>query len=175
MRPWDRRMRMKAKKLTRMALLTAIALILFLVEAQLPPLAPIPGIKLGLANVITVYAMFVLSPGDTLLILLCRVFLGSVFSGQMMNLFYSLGGGLLCWLAMLVLRRVVSRRQIWVCSVIGAMCHNIGQILVAIWMTRTPSLIVYLPVLLVSGILTGLFTGLVAQFVLQRLERAQKP
>ena len=136
---------------------------------------PIPGIKLGLANVITVYAMFVLSPGDTLLILLCRVFLGSVFSGQMMNLFYSLGGGLLCWLAMLVLRRVVSRRQVWVCSVIGAMCHNIGQILVAIWMTRTPSLIVYLPVLLVSGILTGLFTGLVAQFVLQRLERAQKP
>ncbi len=174
MRPWDRRMRMKAKKLTRMALLTAIALILFLVEAQLPPLAPIPGIKLGLANVITVYAMFVLSPGDTLLILLCRVFLGSVFSGQMMNLFYSLGGGLLCWLAMLVLRRVVSRRQVWVCSVIGAMCHNIGQILVAIWMTRTPSLIVYLPVLLVSGILTGLFTGLVAQFVLQRLEGAQK-
>lgn len=167
-------MRMKAKKLTRMALLTAIALILFLVEAQLPPLAPIPGIKLGLANVITVYAMFVLSPGDTLLILLCRVFLGSVFSGQMMNLFYSLGGGLLCWLAMLVLRRVVSRRQVWVCSVIGAMCHNIGQILVAIWMTRTPSLIVYLPVLLVSGILTGLFTGLVAQFVLQRLEGAQK-
>lgn len=165
---------MKAKKLTRMALLTAIALILFLVEAQLPPLAPIPGIKLGLANVITVYAMFVLSPGDTLLILLCRVFLGSVFSGQMMNLFYSLGGGLLCWLAMLVLRRVVSRRQIWVCSVIGAMCHNIGQILVAIWITRTPSLIVYLPVLLVSGILTGLFTGLVAQFVLQRLEGAQK-
>ena len=165
---------MRAKKLTRMALLTAIALILFLVEAQLPPLAPIPGIKLGLANVITVYAMFVLSPGDTLLILLCRVFLGSVFSGQMMNLFYSLGGGLLCWLAMLVLRRVVSRRQVWVCSVIGAMCHNIGQILVAIWMTRTPSLIVYLPVLLVSGILTGLFTGLVAQFVLQRLEGAQK-
>ena len=165
---------MKAKKLTRMALLTAIALILFLVEAQLPPLAPIPGIKLGLANVITVYAMFVLSPGDTLLILMCRVFLGSVFSGQMMNLFYSLGGGLLCWLAMLVLRRVVSRRQVWVCSVIGAMCHNIGQILVAIWMTRTPSLIVYLPVLLVSGILTGLFTGLVAQFVLQRLEGAQK-
>lgn len=165
---------MKAKKLTRMALLTAIALILFLVEAQLPPLAPIPGIKLGLANVITVYAMFVLSPGDTLLILLCRVFLGSVFSGQMMNLFYSLGGGLLCWLAMLVLRRVVSRRQVWVCSVIGAMCHNIGQILVAIWMTRTPSLIVYLPVLLVSGILTGLFTGLMAQFVLQRLERAQR-
>ena len=75
---------------------------------------------------------------------------------------------------MLVLRRVVSRRQVWVCSVIGAMCHNIGQILVAIWMTRTPSLIVYLPVLLVSGILTGLFTGLVAQFVLQRLERAQR-
>lgn len=162
---------MKTRKLTRMALLTAIALIIFMVEAQLPPLTPIPGIKLGLANVVTVYAIFTLSAGDTLLILLCRIFLGSVFSGQMMTFFYSLGGGLLCWLAMLLLRRLVTRRQIWVCSVMGAMCHNVGQILVAIWMTRTPSLVVYLPILLVSGIVTGLFTGVAAQLLITRLER----
>ena len=162
---------MKTRKLTRMALLTAIALIIFMVEAQLPPLTPIPGIKLGLANLVTVYAIFTLRAGDTLMILLCRIFLGSVFSGQMMTFFYSLGGGLLCWLAMLLLRRLVTRRQIWVCSVMGAMCHNVGQILVAIWMTRTPSLVVYLPILLVSGIVTGLFTGVAAQLLITRLER----
>lgn len=161
---------MKTKKLARMALLTAIALIIFMVEAQIPAPIPIPGVKLGLANIVTVYAMFALSPGDTLAILLCRVFLGSVFSGQLMTLFYSLGGGLLCWLVMLFLRRVLTGKQIWVAGVFGAMFHNIGQIAVAILLTRTPALVTYLPVLTVSGILTGAFTGLCTQFLLERLE-----
>ncbi len=80
------------KRLTRMSLLTALALIIFTIEAQIPAPVPIPGVKLGLANIITVYAMFCLGPRDTLLMLLCRIFLGSVFSGQMMTLFYSLSG-----------------------------------------------------------------------------------
>ena len=154
-----------------MALLTAVALILFTVEAQIPSPVPVPGVKLGLANIITVYAMFRLGPRDTLLILLCRVVLGSVFSGQMMTLFYSLGGGLLCWLVMLVMRRVVTEKQIWVCSVVGAMAHNLGQLGVAIAITRTPLLVTYLPVLLLAGILCGLFIGLCAQFVLHRLPK----
>lgn len=162
---------MDIKKLTRMALLTAVALIIFMVEAQLPPLAPIHGIKLGLANIVTVYAMFALSPGQALAILVCRVFLGSVFSGQLMTLFYSMGGGLLCWLVMLLLRRSLTKKQLWVAGVIGAVFHNVGQIAVAIALTRTPGLIVYLPVLTVSGILTGAFTGLCTQFLLARLEQ----
>lgn len=153
-----------------MALLTTIALIIFMVEAQIPSPVPIPGVKLGLANIVTVYAMFALSPGETLAILVCRVFLGSVFSGQMMTLFYSLGGGLLCWLVMLVLRRVLTKKQIWVAGAIGAVAHNFGQILVAIALTRTPGLIVYLPILMVSGILAGAFTGMAAQALLGRLE-----
>ena len=108
---------MSVKQLLRMAMLTAIALILFLVEAQIPNPVPIQGVKLGLANVITVYAVFAMGPGPALMILVCRVFLGSVFSGQMMTLLYSLGGGLLCWCAMCALRRVVTGRQIWVCSI----------------------------------------------------------
>lgn len=162
---------MTTKKLTQMALLTAVALIIFMVEAQIPSPVPIPGVKLGLANIITVYAMFLLGPAETLMILVCRIFLGSVFSGQMMTFFYSLGGGLLCWLAMVLMRRIVTRKQIWVCSVIGAICHNVGQIAVAIFISRTPSLIVYLPVLMVSGVLTGLFTGVAAQFLIARLEK----
>ena len=73
--------------------------------------------------------------------------------------------------AMLPLRRILTEHQIWVCSVAGAIAHNIGQILVAMAITRTPALIVYLPVLLVSGILTGLFTGLCAQFLTGRLKK----
>ena len=162
---------MNIKKLTRLALLTAIALIIFMVEAQLPPLAPIPGIKLGLANIVTVYAMFALSPGDALAILICRVFLGSVFSGQLVTFFYSMGGGLLSWLALLLLRRLLSLKQLWVAGVVGAVFHNVGQIIVAVALTRTPGLVVYLPVLTLSGILTGAFTGLCTQFLLSRLER----
>lgn len=154
-----------------MGLLTALALIIFTVEAQIPALVPIPGVKLGLANIITVYAMFCLGPKDTMMILLCRIFLGSVFSGQMMTLFYSLSGGLLCYLVMLPMRKLVTEKQIWVCSVVGAIAHNIGQIIAAICIARTPGLIVYLPVLMISGIIAGTFTGLCAQFVISRLPR----
>ena len=159
----------KTRRLTTMALLTAVALIIFTVEAQLPPLAPIPGIKLGLANIITVYAMFRLGPRDTLCILLCRIFMGSIFSGQMMTLFFSLSGGLLCYLVMLGMRKLVTEDQIWLCSAVGAVAHNVGQVLAAMWISGTASMIVYLPVLLISGVLAGLFTGFCAQFLLKRL------
>lgn len=160
---------MTTKRLTRMALLTAVALGIFIVELQIPTLAPIPGIKLGLANIITVYAMFTLGPGDTACILGARILLGSMFSGQMMSLMYSLAGGVLCYLVMLLLRRLFTQKQIWICSVLGAAAHNIGQIGVAILLTRTPALIYYLPVLMISGIIAGTFTGLCAQFVAGRL------
>ena len=162
---------MNVKTLARMALLTAVALIIFMVEAQLPAPVPIPGVKLGLANIVTVYAMFALSPAQALGILVCRVFLGSIFSGHPETLFYSLGGGLLCWAVMLLLRPVLTGKQVWVAGVIGAAAHNFGQILVGIALTRTPGLIVYLPVLMVSGILTGAFTGTAAQALIRHLER----
>lgn len=161
---------MEAKKLTRNALLTAIALTIFMLEAQIPPLAPIPGIKLGLANIVTVFALFTYGSRDALMILLVRVFLGSVFSGQITTFFYSLSGGLLCFAVTLLMKRVLTEKQIWVASITGAVFHNIGQILVAIVITSTPGIIVYLPILLVSGILTGLFTGLCAQFLYGKLK-----
>lgn len=165
---------MNVKTLARMALLTAVALIIFMVEAQLPAPVPIPGVKLGLANIVTVYAMFALSPAQALGILVCRVFLGSIFSGHPETLFYSLGGGLLCWAVMLLLRPVLTGKQVWVAGVIGAAAHNFGQILVGIALTRTPGLIVYLPVLMVSGILTGAFTGTAAQALIRHLERIRQ-
>lgn len=144
-------------------------MIIFVVELQIPPLVPIPGVKLGLANIVTIYAMFKLGPKDTACILMARIFLGAVFSGQPMSLLYSLSGGLLCYFVMLLIRKLVTANQIWVCSVFGAIFHNTGQILAAILITRTPALICYLPVLMISGIIAGLFTGLCAQFIVGRL------
>ena len=104
------------------------------------------------------------------MILVARILLGSLFSG-VMSLLYSLAGGLLCYCVMLLLRRVLTRKQIWVASVIGAVFHNIGQILVAIVVTGTPAIVSYLPILLISGIAAGLFTGVAAQYLVGRLER----
>ena len=110
------------RRITLLALLTAIALTIFMIEAQLPVLVPIQGVKLGLANIITVYAVFVLGPGDALLILCARVFLGAVFSGQMMTLLYSMGVGLLAWLAW---HRM---GQLWPALVVPASAFVVGTL-----------------------------------------------
>lgn len=162
------------RRITLLALLTAIALTIFMVEAQIPVPIAIPGVKLGLANIVTVYAMFLLGPGDTLLILSARVFLGAVFSGQMMTLLYSTGGGLLCWLAMAVLRKLLTRDQIWLCSPVAAVFHNMGQLLVAAAVLKSWAVMAYLPYLLIAGVAAGLFTGLAAQFLINRMEKIQK-
>ena len=163
-------MKWTTRQLSFMALLTAIALAIHVAEAQIPAPVPIPGVKLGLANIVTVYAMFMLGPGPALMILVSRILLGSLFAGQVMSLFYSLAGGLLCYAVMLLLRRVLARKQIWVASVIGAVAHNIGQILVAVIVTGTPAIVSYLPILLLSGIAAGLFTGFAAQYLINRMD-----
>lgn len=162
---------MKLKQLTTNAVLTAIALTIFMIEAQIPALIPVPGVKLGLANIVTVFALFAFTPRDAFMILFVRVFLGSVFSGQISTLLYSLGGGIMCFGSLLAIRRIISIEQLWIASVVGAIFHNIGQMIVAIIVTGTPGIIVYLPILMVSGILAGVFTGLCAQFLYSKIKR----
>lgn len=159
------------RQLTTMAMLTAIALAIHVAEAQIPAPVPIPGVKLGLANIVTVYAVFTIGAGPALMILVARILLGSLFAGQAMSLLYSLAGGLLCFVVMLLLKKILTRNQIWVASVIGAIFHNIGQILVAIVVTGTPAIVSYLPVLLLSGIAAGLFTGFAAQTFIHRMDK----
>ena len=160
---------MKVKRLTELALLTALALIIFVVELQIPSLTPIPGIKLGLANIITVYAVYRYKAGEAALVLLARIILGSIFSGNMMAIMYSLAGGTLCLLGMLLLKRVIPPKHMWLCSVFGAVLHNVGQVIVACVVTGTLWILGYLPVLVLSGCIAGAFTGLCAQLVASRL------
>lgn len=159
---------MKTKRLTLMALLCAIALTIFMVEAQLPALVPLPGVKLGLSNIVTVFAAFALGPGEAAAILFVRIFLGAVFSGQMSTILYSGAGGLCAILVTIALRRVLTRKQLWVAGSLGAIAHSCGQMAVAVWITGTVGIMIYLPVMILCSIVTGLFTGLCAQFLVDR-------
>lgn len=150
---------MSVKRLCVNALLTAIALGIFVLEAQLPPLTPIPGIKLGLSNIVTLFALVFLSRKDALLILILRVILGAVYAGNPMLLFYSLTGGLASLGIEMLLLRKNPFTFLWGISAIGALTHNTIQILVALFLTKTPAILSYLPILWISGIVTGLFTG----------------
>lgn len=159
------------QRLTTLALLTTIALILFLVEAQIPPLTTIPGIKMGLANIVTLVTLYWFGTKDALLVLLVRIFLGTLFSGQMLMLLFSLAGGLLCFAVSALLYRHIPLRRLWLLSMIGAVCHNIGQLAMAAFVLGTLDVFWYFPPLLLSGLLTGFFTGWAAYALIARLHR----
>jgi heptaprenyl diphosphate synthase len=159
---------MKTKKLTTLSMLTAIALTIFMVEAQIPPLTPIPGIKMGLSNIVTVFIVFAIGPKEAAAVLFVRVFLGAVFAGNFSTIFYSAAGGLCAILTTIGLRKILTKKQLWIAGVCGAIAHSIGQMAMAITLTGTPGLAIYLPVMIVISIITGLFTGLCAQFLVNR-------
>ncbi|MBQ2803667.1 MAG: Gx transporter family protein [Lachnospiraceae bacterium] len=155
---------MRTHKLTTLAMFTTLALIIFTIESVIPPLVPIPGIKLGLSNIITLIVLCNYSPKDTFLVLMMRILLSSFFFGQALSLLYSLSGGILCFFAMLVFYRILQGHYLFLISCLGAIFHNLGQLGIAYLVTEVPGVLAYLPFLLISGILTGLFTGLCATF-----------
>ena len=148
-------------------MLTAIALIIFVVEAQLPPLAPVPGIKMGLANIVTLVTLVWYGRREAFLVLVLRIVMGSIFAGQIMSLLYSLAGGIMCFAVMSLAIRPLKNR-LWIVSALGAIAHNVGQIIVAVLVTSTWQIVMYLPILIFSAVLTGTFTGLVAGFIVKR-------
>jgi len=158
----------KTKRIALLGLLTAIALTIFMIEAQIPAVIPIPGVKLGLSNIVTVFAVFTLGPWDGVAVLACRIFLGAVFAGNFSTILYSAAGGFLSILVTMGLRKVLKENQIWAAGCLGAIAHSVGQMIAAIAITRTPGLLVYLPVLVIISIFTGLFTGFCAQLLIKR-------
>ena len=165
---------MKPKKLVLLALLTAIALTVFLIEAQIPPIVPIPGVRLGLANIVTVFAVFAIGSKEGAAVLLCRIFLGAVFAGNFSTILYSAAGGFSAIAVTVGMKKLLTTRQLWGAGALGAMAHNIGQMAAAVAISQTPSLVIYLPLLLAIAIVTGSLTGLSAQILLHRGEKLWK-
>ena len=159
---------MKARKLTQMAMLTAIALTIFMIEAQIPALVPVPGIKLGLANIVTVFAVFAMGPKEAASILFVRIFLGAVFAGNFSTILYSGAGGACAILVTIGLRKILTKQQLWVAGALSAIGHSAGQMAMAMTLLGTPSVIVYLPVMIVISMITGIVTGFSAQFLVNR-------
>ena len=159
---------MNTRKLTTLGLLSAIALTIFMVEAQIPPIVPLPGVKVGLANIVTVFAVFVLGAKEGAAVLFVRIFLGAVFAGNFSTIFYSAAGGGLAIAATIGAKRILTKKQLWVAGILGAIAHSLGQMAMAVLISGTPGLAVYLPVMIAISIITGAFTGLCAQFLVNR-------
>ncbi len=159
---------MRTRRLALSALLAAVALTIFVLESQIPIPIPVPGLRLGLSNIITIFALFALGWKEALAILLVRIVLGNLFSGQVTAMLYSLGGGLCCFAAIALLRPHLQAKQVWIAGVVGGIFHNFGQMAVAVAVSGTKELLLYLPVLLLCGMATGALTGLCAQLLLRR-------
>lgn len=154
------------RMLIRLSVLSTIALTIFMIELQIPPLVPIPGVKIGLANIITLIILALYGTREAALVLFIRVFLGSMFSGQVVTFFYSLSGGILCLITMATFMKLLGKRSICFVSVGGAISHNIGQIVIAMIILKTTSILYYLPILLISAIITGIFIGILSKFMI---------
>lgn len=165
---------MTAKKLTELSLLTSLALIIFIVELRIPNLCPIPGVKLGLANIVTVYCVYHFRAAETVMLVISRIALGSFFSGNVSAVIYSISGAAFCLLGMLVIKKIIPEKYIWLCSIIGAILHNTGQIGAAAAMMKTPAVLSYYPILICSGCIAGAFTGAAAQIVVNRFQKVSE-
>ena len=161
---------MKLERLARCAVLTALALALSMVERLLPltALIPLPGLRLGLANLVTVFALCRLSGREALLILVARCLLGAIGGGNLTALVFSLTGGLLALGLMALLLRCPGLSLIGV-SMAGAAAHNVGQILAAMVVLTSRAPLAYLPPLLLASVVTGAVTGLVSCLLVERV------
>ena len=163
---------MRNKKVQQVALsglLTSLMLVFGFIERQFPLPVPVPGIKLGLANSVLLYALYMLGIRQTIVLMLLKSLMSWLIYMNLSAMLYSFAGGVLSVAAMILVSRMKGVSPIGV-SALGAVFFNIGQILMAAWVLGTPQLIVtYLPVLMVSGVLTGILTGVIAKLVMKHL------
>ena len=152
------------KRIANSAMLVALALIFSYVEVLIPFSFGIPGIKLGLANLVVVIGLFILKPSEVFGILLTRIILVAFLFGNMSSLIYSLSGGILSFCVMLLLKRCKGF-SITGISIAGGISHNIGQLVVAAIVVEAVSVFYYMPVLMISGLVTGMLIGIVGQRV----------
>ena len=158
-------------KLTLLSILTAVALILSYVEAVLPPIfASVPGIKIGLPNIIIIFVLYRMGASSAISVALVRITLSSLLFGNPISYLYSLAGALLSISVMILLKKMKFLSSVGV-SVAGGIFHNVGQILAAMLLLKTVQIGYYMIVLAVTGTVSGLFIGLCGAFVINRFPK----
>ncbi|MEI3281038.1 MAG: Gx transporter family protein [Eubacterium ramulus] len=166
-----KKQKISAKTVALMAMMIALAMIFSYVETMIPINFGTPGVKLGLANLVIVAAIYLFGGKQAFLISIVRIFLSGLMFGNLASIRYSLAGGLLSLAVMLLLKKT-DKLSILAVSVMGGICHNIGQLIVAMLVVESLKLIFYVPVLLISGFLTGLLIGIVCRVILPAVKRA---
>ena len=161
---------MNLHRMTRIALLTALSLILFVLEGFLSLPLPVPGAKLGLTAIVTLIALHLLPARDAALMLTLRILLASALGGGLAPMLYSLAGGTASFAAMALLKKHTQLSIVGI-SAAGGFLHNMAQLLVAAAVMQTTALFSYAPVLGFVGILTGIGIGMSAQIILQKILR----
>lgn len=151
-----------------MGMFAALAMIFGYVEALLPLSIGIPGVKLGIANIVVVFALYRLRPSEALLINVIRILLTGFLFGNLSMTIYSLAGAIFSFFGMLLVKNS-GKFSIYGVSVVGGVCHNLGQLLVAMLVLETLALIYYGPVLLICGLVTGILIGILGNEVLKRI------
>ena len=162
---------MKTKSIARFSLLCAMVLVLGYFERFIPVAPGIPGVKLGLANTVLLYAVYLMGAKSAMLLMLAKVVLSGFLFAGLSGMLYSLAGGLLSLCVMLLLSRLKDVGIIGV-SVGGAASHNIGQIAVACMVVESRAVLGYLPVLMISAVITGTLTGIAAKYAIAALQKA---
>lgn len=158
-----------SEKIALHGLLVALAFVLSWVEMQIPYFFAVPGIKLGLTNLVVLIALYRLGSADAFALNVVRILLVSFTFGNMAALLYSLAGGMLSFLAMYLMKRF-TKFSVKLVSVFGGFFHNVGQILVAMLVLKSVHVLWYLPYLWISGIVAGIVIGLIGELVMQKLK-----
>jgi heptaprenyl diphosphate synthase len=161
---------MKTKKVAFLGMCIALSMILSFVESQIPPLTAVPGVKMGLPNIVMVFMLYKVGAKDTAIVSILRVILVGILFGTPLSMIYSLAGAALSLIGMILLKKTNWFSPITV-SIVGGIAHNIGQIIAACFWTNTAEVAFYLPVLLISGTIAGAVIGLIAGMLVKRLEK----
>lgn len=166
--------RQKIKNIAFYGMMIALALVFSYLESFIPinALIPIPGVKLGLSNIVVLFALYTMKPIDAFVISIIRIFIAGLLFGNPMTIAYSIVGGMLSLFVMWLLKK--TKLSIVGVSMVGGICHNMGQLIVAVVLTETVRIAYYLPVLLISGMVTGLLMGIVANLVVDRVNKIKK-
>ena len=161
---------MKTKRVAFLGMCIALSMILSFVESQIPPLMAVPGVKVGLPNIVMVFMLYKIGAKETAIVSILRVILVGILFGTPLSMIYSLVGAALSLIGMILLKKTNLFAPITV-SVAGGILHNIGQIATACLVMETAQIAYYLPVLFISGTIAGILIGLCAAMILKRLDK----
>lgn len=158
-----------SKRVARLGIFVALAMVFSYIEVIIPFSFGIPGVKLGIANIVVVTGLYFLKPQDVFLISMVRIVLMGILFGNGVSLLYSLGGGILSFLIMLVCKKLKFFSIIGI-SVVGGVFHNLGQLLAAMAVLQNEKIAYYFPVLLAAGVVTGALIGILAERVVKAMK-----